>query len=87
MNSEPRCDCDTSHGMQCPVHGKGAREEKARRWRQGVASGVIDPDCDICKREFGTEVDPRPGAFAPAHEASSSCRSGRRNHCTCDTCF
>ena len=21
------------------------------------------------------------------HNASSQCRSGRRNHCTCDTCF
>jgi hypothetical protein len=26
-----------------------------------------------------------PGA--PAHQASELCRSGRRDHCSCDTCF
>lgn len=25
--------------------------------------------------------------FAPQHEAGRYCRSGRRNHCTCDSCF
>lgn len=25
--------------------------------------------------------------MAPRHEAGMYCRSGRRNHCTCDTCF
>lgn len=23
----------------------------------------------------------------PRHEASTRCESGRRNHCSCDTCF
>ncbi len=27
----------------------------------------------------------QPGA--PAHQASEFCRSGRREHCSCDTCF
>ena len=26
-------------------------------------------------------------AFMPLHDASPNCQSGRRNHCTCDTCF
>ena len=25
--------------------------------------------------------------FFPPHNASPQCESGRRNHCTCDTCF
>lgn len=31
----------------------------------------------------------RPAArgFAPSHTASPRCLSGKRNHCTCDTCF
>jgi acyl dehydratase len=36
-------------------------------------------DCDYCK-----EVSIFGG---PGHFASGSCRSGRRAHCTCDTCF
>lgn len=27
------------------------------------------------------------GSFAPPHEASSRCESGRRNHCSCSACF
>lgn len=23
----------------------------------------------------------------PSHDASPRCESGKRNHCTCDTCF
>jgi hypothetical protein len=25
--------------------------------------------------------------FFPSHDAMPTCRSGGRNHCTCDTCF
>jgi hypothetical protein len=37
------------------------------------------PDCEYCKvvSVFG----------GPSHFASDYCRSGRRPHCTCDTCF
>jgi hypothetical protein len=28
-----------------------------------------------------------PGAFAPGHQPSDRCESGKRPHCTCDTCF
>jgi hypothetical protein len=28
-----------------------------------------------------------PEGFQPGHTASSYCRSGKRPHCTCDTCF
>lgn len=29
----------------------------------------------------------RDSWFFPNHFASSRCQSGKRNHCTCDTCF
>jgi hypothetical protein len=37
------------------------------------------PECATCLEQsvFG----------GPSHEASPRCRSGRRPHCTCDTCF
>jgi hypothetical protein len=25
--------------------------------------------------------------FHPAHDASEFCKSGKRTHCSCDTCF
>jgi hypothetical protein len=28
-----------------------------------------------------------PGEMMPPHDASPRCESGKRNHCTCDTCF
>lgn len=27
------------------------------------------------------------GGFGPSHDASNGCESGKRDHCTCDTCF
>ena len=39
-----------------------------------------DPDCSYCAKF-------KPGAMMPPHDASPNCESGRRNHCTCDTCF
>lgn len=36
------------------------------------------PDCQYRTARYG---------FAPSHEASQYCMSGRRSHCTCDTCF
>ena len=37
------------------------------------------PGCKMCRHVsvFG----------GPSHEASTFCRSGKRPHCTCDTCF
>jgi len=35
--------------------------------------------CPICTANAGR--------MYPNHNASSFCKSGKRNHCTCDTCF
>lgn len=37
--------------------------------------------------EDGCEHLYYPEGFQPNHTASQFCMSGRRNHCTCDTCF
>ena len=41
-----------------------------------------DPDCEYCKRLLAEGTD-----FAPPHDASRRCESGKRSHCSCDTCF
>lgn len=57
------------------------RQEKIRRLE---ASGDLVSDCMGCSEFY---AHPFIHPFAPAHRASAGCRSGRRNHCTCDTCF
>lgn len=37
--------------------------------------------CDHYRAEYG------PMGFFPQHDAMSNCRSGKRDHCTCDGCF
>lgn len=36
--------------------------------------------CDYCEKYKDDQM-------MPPHEASSFCKSGKRSHCTCDTCF
>jgi hypothetical protein len=40
-------------------------------------------DCDYCNRLRAEGAS----SFAPYHDASPRCESGKRNHCTCATCF
>jgi hypothetical protein len=46
-----------------------------RKRRQWVAEGCV------------TCAGLTPTAFAPRHDASPRCESGKRNHCSCDICF
>lgn len=39
-----------------------------------------DGSCPTCN-------ELRPGEMCPPHDASARCESGRRNHCSCDTCY
>lgn len=48
--------------------------------------GSIDPDCATCQRTFLSAERP-VNVMAPRHTASVRCQSGKRPHCTCDTCF
>jgi len=52
--------------------------------------GQLDPNCLDCKAYFYPRL--REGMqfhniFAPRHQAMLTCKSGKHNHCTCDTCF
>lgn len=39
-------------------------------------------ECAYCDRERDRQSD-----FHPPHEPMHFCRSGRRPHCSCDSCF
>lgn len=47
---------------------------KARRSR------APEGECAYCDAHH-------PSEMMPHHDASPRCESGKRNHCTCDTCF
>jgi hypothetical protein len=64
-----------------PFGNSETREERLKRWHE---MGTIDLNCDYCKEMID---HPTLNAFMPRHRASTMCRSGRRSHCTCDTCF
>lgn len=49
---------------------------------QRVSQGIIVEGCKGCEPFFKN-----PNAFAPSHNASKLCQSGKRSHCTCDGCF
>lgn len=73
------------------VKGRGEVEAEAEHIAKGALNRVISeaklrfgnnrahPDCDYCLTVF---------VFGgPGHEPSSFCRSGKRPHCTCNSCF
>lgn len=47
--------------------------------------GHLDPTCPGCRVFYAAEHP--ESHFAPSHKASRRCESGKRPHCTCDTCF
>lgn len=64
-----------------PFGNSETRQERLKRWEE---MGAYDSSCAQC----ATIPDhPTLSPFQPSHKASSRCRSGGRNHCTCDTCF
>lgn len=53
-------------------------------------AGIIDPDCKSCIELFYKKIlagESFHSIHAPRHHAMKQCESGKRNHCTCDTCF
>jgi len=64
--------------------GNETRAEQITRWEQ---EGRLDPECPFCQREFYAAESKPYDVFAPNHKASEGCESGKRAHCTCDTCF
>jgi hypothetical protein len=59
-----------------------------------VETGYKSPDGNIgvnmlilCDEGDGCQFRRPSKGWAPSHEASPACQSGKRPHCTCDTCF
>lgn len=59
-------------------------ETKEAKLARLEAEGFIVRDCPGCRYWY---EDPTASPFAPYHNASDMCRSGKRNHCSCDACF
>jgi len=50
----------------------------------------IDRFCKMCQQVFIPQLmegKKLHNVFGPRHKASKRCESGKRPHCTCDTCF
>lgn len=47
--------------------------------------GYVPPIPEPCA--YCDDMQARGMTFYPAHKASDNCKSGKHNHCTCDTCF
>lgn len=41
---------------------------------------VMEEGCETC-------AELARGSWGPSHDPSPRCESGKRPHCTCDTCF
>lgn len=65
---------DESMDGYCGADPKAARKVLERRY---ILSGGV---CVTCSQHLASEM-------MPPHDASPRCESGKRNHCTCDTCF
>ena len=64
----------------------GTPSDTVKDWE---SRGWLVPGCGGCAEFYDAAFrgkDPRD-VFAPSHIASRRCESGRRPHCTCDTCF
>jgi hypothetical protein len=59
------------------------REEMIADWEKRA---LLDPICPGCQEFYQSPRLPID-VFAPSHKASGGCESGKRPHCTCDTCF
>lgn len=69
--------------MTTVIQPRETREEMIARWER---MGSLDPNCPSCKEFYDNPKHPSD-VFAPNHRPSDRCQSGKRPHCTCDTCF
>jgi len=58
------------------------REQMIARWE---SEGWLVPDCPGCRERYEAKMP--TDVFGPRHTASSRCESGKREHCSCGTCF
>lgn len=74
-----------------PINMRDTTEGGVRVVRYPTGAVKWRGDCDYClrltTREDKYRIENPATGFFPDHQALSSCRSGGRNHCTCDGCF
>ena len=63
----------------------GPKETKAQIIARMEKAGFLDPNCKGCEERYTAPVP--YAVFAPSHKPSDNCKSGKRPHCSCDTCF
>ena len=63
----------------------GKAESRSGLIARGEREGWLVPGCPGCVERYQAP-DPLK-VFGPHHKASARCESGKRPHCTCDTCF
>lgn len=72
---------DYAFNMMCYFADNGNYMREAEsfaafdRWDRAIQI----EECKVCQAN--------KGRMYPNHFASSNCKSGKYNHCTCDTCF
>jgi hypothetical protein len=64
-----------------PSNPSGASAARITKVYKGTQV-LRDMDCPTC-----ADAMANPGKAVPYHDASPRCESGKRPHCTCDTCF
>lgn len=63
-------------------------ETIAARITRLETAGHLDPGCRGCDEFYAHIRAGKPDMpFAPLHRSNPYCRSGKRPHCTCDSCF
>jgi hypothetical protein len=65
-----------------PSNPTGASEARIVKVVHGQRTLRSPQDCDLCKYAMEHRSEP-----VPYHDASERCESGKREHCSCDTCF
>ena len=71
--------CARKVAAPVPVYVPLTKEQQIARM---IQMGSIVRGCKGCEPMLEN-----PDAMCPSHTASDRCRSGKRPHCTCDTCF
>jgi hypothetical protein len=71
------------NGLWIEKEWKKPTREEIIKWLED--RGSLVPGCLGCQERYEA-VNPF-SVLAPNHEASRFCESGKRNHCTCDSCF
>lgn len=78
---------DAGHGL---CDGEYCRHSECDCWtrferavEEQLQQQIVDA-CSYCQRE---KAERRGTSPMPNHFASPNCESGKRDHCTCDTCY